>query len=61
MEEALKPAASCIAGQTNELSRFEVQQGDLGAAFDASEYTVEATYETAFLEHMALERESLLG
>jgi CO/xanthine dehydrogenase Mo-binding subunit len=61
MDEALKPGAASIAGESNELSRCEVQQGDLEAAFAASEYVVEATYETAFLEHMALERESLLG
>ncbi len=61
MEEALKPGALHIAGEGNVLSKFLVNQGDLEAALRASEHVVEAAYETAFLEHVALERESLLG
>jgi CO/xanthine dehydrogenase Mo-binding subunit len=61
MEEALKPGAQHIAGDGNVLSRFRVNHGDLEAAFTASDHLVEAVYETAFLEHVAMERESLLG
>lgn len=61
MEEALKPGALHIAGDGNILSRFNVKNGDLEAAFTASDHVVEAAYETAFLEHVAMERESLLG
>ncbi|HSB00193.1 MAG TPA: xanthine dehydrogenase family protein molybdopterin-binding subunit [Anaerolineales bacterium] len=61
MEEALKPGALPIAGNANELSRFQVQHGDLEAAFDSSDLIVDATFETAFLEHVAMEREALLG
>ncbi len=61
MDEALKRGAAHIAGDANELSRFEVRHGDLDAAFSASGQVHEATFETAFLEHVALERESLLG
>ena len=61
MEEALKPGALHIAGDANVLSRFQVNHGNLDGAFSASDHIVEATFETAFLEHAALERESLLG
>jgi CO/xanthine dehydrogenase Mo-binding subunit len=61
MEEALRPGAFPIAGKDNILSSFAIKHGDLEAAFAASGYLFEATYETAFLEHTALERESLLG
>ena len=43
------------------LTSFAVQHGDLDAAFAASATIVEAEYRTAFLEHSALERETLLG
>ena len=60
-EEALKPGALHIAGDANVLSKFQVKHGDLEAAFAASDHVVEAVFETGFLEHVALERESLLG
>jgi CO/xanthine dehydrogenase Mo-binding subunit len=61
MDEALKPGAFPIAGDANELSRFQVQHGNLEAAFAASDHILETTFETAFLEHVAMEREALLG
>lgn len=61
MDEALKPDALPIAGIGNELSRFQVQHGDLEAAFAAADQILETTFETAFLEHVAMEREALLG
>jgi nicotinate dehydrogenase large molybdopterin subunit len=61
MTEALKPDALPIAGTANELSRFQVQHGDLEAAFAASNQILDVTFETAFLEHVAMEREALLG
>ncbi len=61
MDEALKPGAVRIAGHANELSRFELKRGDAEASLASSAHVVEATYTTAFLEHVALERESLLA
>jgi CO/xanthine dehydrogenase Mo-binding subunit len=61
MKEALKPGAIHIAGDANVLSKFQVKNGDLDAAFSASDHMVETVFETAFLEHAAMERESLLG
>src|SRR5512140_2903178 len=61
MAETLKADALLIAGEANELSRFQIQHGDLEAAFAASDQILEATFETAFLEHAAMEREALLG
>jgi len=60
-EEALKPGSLHIAGDANVLSEFQVKHGDLKAAFTASDHVIETVFETAFLEHVALERESLLG
>ncbi len=62
MDEALQADACHIAGDShNVLSDFQVQHGDLQAAFSASDLILETSYETAFLEHVALEREALLG
>ncbi|MGB8983637.1 MAG: molybdopterin cofactor-binding domain-containing protein, partial [Anaerolineales bacterium] len=61
MDEALKPGALHIAGQGNELSRFQVEHGDLQAAFAGSDHVLQAIFETAFIEHVAMEREALLG
>jgi aldehyde oxidoreductase len=61
-DEALAPGATHIAGRgDNVLTSFAVQHGDLDAAFEDSAALVEAEYRTAFLEHSALERETLLG
>jgi CO/xanthine dehydrogenase Mo-binding subunit len=61
-DAALGPGATQIAGRGhNILTSFAVQHGDLDAAFAASATIVEAEYRTAFLEHSALERETLLG
>ncbi len=61
MAEAMQPGAYPIAGQDNLLSSFSVKHGNLEAAFKASDQVLETSYQTAFLEHSALERESLLG
>jgi len=61
MEEALRPGAIHIGGEFNELSRFEVRHGDLDATLSASDHVLDATFNTAFLEHVAMEREALLG
>ncbi len=59
--ESLRPSAPTIAGRNNILTTYEVVHGDLDAAFAASTAVGEAEYRTAFLEHSALERETLLG
>ncbi len=61
-DEALVPGATHIAGRgDNVLTHFAVQHGDLDGAFASSAAIIEAEYRTAFLEHSALERETLLG
>ncbi len=60
--EALTPGAVHIAGHLdNVLAAYAVKHGNLDAAFSASAATIEQEYRTAFLEHSALERETLLG
>ncbi len=61
MDEALKPGAFPIAGENNVLSSYQIKHGDMEAAFAASDLALEAVFDTAFLEHTALERESLVG
>ncbi len=60
-DQALEPGATHIAGEGNELSRFMVQWGDVASTLGSSAHWVEAVYTTAFIEHAALERESLLA
>ncbi len=61
MEQALQPGAVPIAGHANLLSSFQIKYGDLEAAFAASDHVLDVNFKTAFLEHSAMERESLLG
>ena len=61
MAEALRPGALHIAGRGNELSRFEIQKGDIEGTLRASDHVLETVYTTAYLEHAALEREALLA
>lgn len=61
MDEALAPGAFPIAGNQNELTREVLTRGDVEAVLAASAYDLDAVYTTAFMEHAALERESLLA
>jgi len=61
VEASLLPGAQPIAGRANVLTSFEVKHGNLEAAFERSDVVVETEYRTSFLEHGALERETLLG
>jgi len=61
VEDSLAPGATPIAGDANILTRFEVRHGDLDAAFSGSDVILESEYRMAFLEHGALERETVLG
>ena len=60
-EEALSPDAVEIDGDHNLLNTFVVKHGDLKAAFGGADRVFEGTYRTTFIEHAALERETLLG
>lgn len=61
MEEALRPDAFSIAGEANVLSSFQIKFGDLESTLAASDHVLEANFKTTFLEHSAMERESLSG
>ena len=60
-DEALSSGAFPIYAGGNVLNTYEVVHGDLDFAFENSEKIIEASYETGFQEHSALERESSLG
>jgi CO/xanthine dehydrogenase Mo-binding subunit/aerobic-type carbon monoxide dehydrogenase small subunit (CoxS/CutS family) len=61
VDEALAPGAMPIVGEGNVLTTFAIRHGDVATALEQANVVLETTYETAFLEHAALERESLLG
>jgi CO/xanthine dehydrogenase Mo-binding subunit/aerobic-type carbon monoxide dehydrogenase small subunit (CoxS/CutS family) len=61
LDTVLADGAVPIAGEHNQLATWDLQHGDLEATLTASDHCLESCYETAFLEHAALEREALLG
>jgi CO/xanthine dehydrogenase Mo-binding subunit len=58
---SLAEGAPPIYPQGNRLTEEGIRHGDTEEAFAASDRVLEATYQTAFQEHSALERESALG
>ncbi len=61
LEDALADGAFPIYEGGNVLSTETEAHGDLEAAFEAADVVLETTYRTAWQEHAALERETLLG
>ena len=61
IDEALAPGAVHIAGDDNQLTTFDLHIDDAQSVLEQSDVVLEATYDTAYLEHSALERETLLG
>jgi CO/xanthine dehydrogenase Mo-binding subunit/aerobic-type carbon monoxide dehydrogenase small subunit (CoxS/CutS family) len=59
--EAMQDGAVPLYPQGNVLSTHEILYGDMEAAMSAADVTVESHYETPYLEHSALERETVLG
>jgi CO/xanthine dehydrogenase Mo-binding subunit/aerobic-type carbon monoxide dehydrogenase small subunit (CoxS/CutS family) len=60
-QEALAADAYPIYPQGNLLTQFSVKHGDLERAFADSDLMLETHYQTAYLEHSALEREAGLA
>jgi aldehyde oxidoreductase len=61
IEHALAPGAVQVHDGGNLLASYGVSSGDAGAVLASSDAVVEATYETAFQAHMAMERESAVA
>ncbi|MBN1316627.1 MAG: molybdopterin-dependent oxidoreductase, partial [Anaerolineales bacterium] len=61
VEDTLKPDAEEIDGDHNLLYTYTIKHGNLAAAFEEADRFLETTYHTTFIEHAALERETLLG
>jgi CO/xanthine dehydrogenase Mo-binding subunit len=61
LDMALASDAQPVAGECNILATFEVAHGDLETRLGQADLVLDTTYETAFLEHAALERETLVG
>jgi CO/xanthine dehydrogenase Mo-binding subunit len=59
--EALSPGAQAIYPDGNVLSTYEIQHGDLEAVMADADLVLETQYATTFMEHSALERETVLS
>ncbi|HSR29626.1 MAG TPA: molybdopterin cofactor-binding domain-containing protein [Anaerolineae bacterium] len=59
--EAMSPAAYPIYAKGNVLSAYEILHGDMEKAQSDADLCLEARYETPFMEHSALERETVLS
>lgn len=60
-DEALAENAYPIYPHGNILTQYNVKHGDLDSAFNESDLMLETHYQTAFVEHSALEREASLA
>ncbi len=61
MTSALRPGAFPIHGTNNVLSVASVSQGDVATELANSDRRISVRYQTAYVEHAAMERESALG
>jgi CO/xanthine dehydrogenase Mo-binding subunit/aerobic-type carbon monoxide dehydrogenase small subunit (CoxS/CutS family) len=61
LDQALAKNATPIYPEGNILTRAAARWGDLDSAESTSDLLMETEYKTSWLEHAALERESLLG
>ena len=59
--EAMSPEAVSIYPGGNVLSSWQIEHGDLEGALTEADLVLETAYETSFLEHSAMERETVLG
>lgn len=60
-EEALKPGAPILHGDSNVVAEHKIRKGDTQAGFAAADTIVERTYKTPFQEHAFLEPEAGLA
>ena len=59
--EAMSPAAPPIYADGNVLNEHQIRHGDTEAVLPGSDLVLETRYETPFMEHSALERETVLS
>ena len=59
--EAISPDSLPIYPGGNVLGNHEIRHGQIEAAFSDAEHLFETHYETTFMEHVAMERETVLG
>jgi len=59
--EAMSPGATPLYPGGNVLNSCQIEHGDLERALAEADLVLETAYETCFLEHSALERETVLG
>jgi CO/xanthine dehydrogenase Mo-binding subunit len=58
---AMEPDSEPLHARGNILNRFEIQYGDLSRASSTADLVLDAEYRTPFMEHAALERETVLS
>ncbi|MBM4161006.1 MAG: xanthine dehydrogenase family protein [Ignavibacteria bacterium] len=60
-EEALRPGAPLIHGDTNEFVHHKVRKGDVAKGFAEADFTIERKFKTQFVEHAYIEPEAVLA
>lgn len=60
-EAALEPGAPTVHDRGNLLAEWQIETGDVGAAFAAADTVVEGEYRTQFVDHAYLEPEAGVG
>jgi CO/xanthine dehydrogenase Mo-binding subunit len=60
-DEALRDGAPAVHGPGNLLSEWNIDRGDIGAAFAAADVVVEGSYQTQTVDHAYLEPEAGAG
>ncbi|MGB2868341.1 MAG: xanthine dehydrogenase family protein molybdopterin-binding subunit [Bacteroidota bacterium] len=60
-EEAMKPGSPAIHGDKNEFVHHKVRKGDVQKGFQESDFILERTFKTQFVEHSYIEPEAVLA
>ena len=60
-EEAMAPGAPAIHGDKNEFVHHKVRKGDVQKGFQESDFVLERTFRTQFVEHSYIEPEAALA
>jgi CO/xanthine dehydrogenase Mo-binding subunit len=60
-EEALRPGAPVLHGETNEFVHHKVRKGDIQKGFAEADFILERRFRTQFVEHASIEPEAVLA
>ena len=60
-EEAMKPGATILHGDTNQFVHHKVRKGDVEKGFAEADFIIERRFKTQFIEHSYIEPEAVLA